>query len=207
MVRRSFRIGLRLGLLIGVGFALVKTVQSRRSPGAAPAPPAPWTPIVDDAPAADAPVEEPVDEVGEPIEEPASPPPAFAREVAPEPVDTGKSEGVVDVPGLDVPVAPVEPVEPVKKAAAKKAAGATKKAVKKAAKTAKTAKAAGAMVPPPAWVKAEGGVCPPTHPVKAKVASRLFHLPGMLAYDRTKADRCYVDAAAAEGEGFTKAKR
>jgi hypothetical protein len=31
MVRRSFRIGLRLGLLFGVGFALFKTYQSRRS--------------------------------------------------------------------------------------------------------------------------------------------------------------------------------
>lgn len=58
-----------------------------------------------------------------------------------------------------------------------------------------------------AWVKPTGGVCPETHPVKAKLASRLFHLPGMLAYDRTRADRCYRDAAAAEDEGFTRAKR
>src|SRR5438874_12174315 len=31
MVRRSFRVGLRVGLLVGVAFALVKTVQARRS--------------------------------------------------------------------------------------------------------------------------------------------------------------------------------
>ena len=31
MVRRSFRVGLRVGLLVRVAFALVKTVQARRS--------------------------------------------------------------------------------------------------------------------------------------------------------------------------------
>ena len=36
MVRRSFRIGLRVGLLVGVAFALVKTVQARRSTPSAP---------------------------------------------------------------------------------------------------------------------------------------------------------------------------
>jgi hypothetical protein len=36
MVRRSFRVGLRVGLLVGVAFALVKTVQARRS---TPSPP------------------------------------------------------------------------------------------------------------------------------------------------------------------------
>jgi hypothetical protein len=59
-----------------------------------------------------------------------------------------------------------------------------------------------------AWVDPEpGGVCPPTHPVKAKLKSKLYHLPGMFAYDRTNPDRCYVDAAAAEADGLTKAKR
>ncbi|MEA3078233.1 MAG: hypothetical protein QOF60_3141 [Actinomycetota bacterium] len=160
MVRRSFRVGLRLGLLIGIGFALVKTVQSRRSTPAAPPPPAPWKPIVDT----------PVDEVGEPIEEPGP---------------AAESES-----GLDVPLA-AEP-KPVKKAAKK---------------AAKVTKATAAATPPPAWVEAEGGVCPPTHPVKAKVKSKLFHLPGMFAYDRTNPDRCYTDAPTAEAEGFVKAKR
>jgi hypothetical protein len=59
----------------------------------------------------------------------------------------------------------------------------------------------------PAWVEPDGKVCPPTHPVKAKMSSRLYHLPGMLAYDRTVPDRCYVDPAAAEADGFTRAKR
>jgi hypothetical protein len=59
-----------------------------------------------------------------------------------------------------------------------------------------------------AWVPAnEDGTCPATHLVKAKVASGLYHLPGMFAYDRTKPDRCYADEAAATADGFTKAKR
>lgn len=59
----------------------------------------------------------------------------------------------------------------------------------------------------PAWVAPEGGSCPATHPIKAKLASGLFHLPGMLAYERTKADRCYATEQAAESDGLTRAKR
>jgi hypothetical protein len=35
----------------------------------------------------------------------------------------------------------------------------------------------------------------------------IYHLPGMLAYDRTQPDRCYRDAPAAEADGLRKAKR
>jgi micrococcal nuclease len=59
-----------------------------------------------------------------------------------------------------------------------------------------------------AWVVPEpGGLCPTTHPVKAKLSSKLFHLPGMFAYTRTNPDRCYRDEAAAEADGLRKAKR
>jgi len=51
------------------------------------------------------------------------------------------------------------------------------------------------------------GQCPDSHPVKGKLASGLCHVPGGLAYNRTKPDRCYVDAAAAEAEGLTQSKR
>ncbi|HEY2332684.1 MAG TPA: hypothetical protein VGH94_12270 [Acidimicrobiales bacterium] len=51
------------------------------------------------------------------------------------------------------------------------------------------------------------GSCPESHPVKGKAASGLYHLPGMVAYSRTNADTCFVDAAAAEAAGFTRAKR
>jgi hypothetical protein len=57
------------------------------------------------------------------------------------------------------------------------------------------------------WVDPEDGACPPTHPVKAKLSSRIFHVPGGLAYDRTTPDRCYRDAASAEADGFRPAKR
>ena len=172
MVRRSFRFGLRLGLLFGIGFAVFKTVQSRRASSEPPAP-EPWKPITDSvprpAPAPAAPTiqpEPPVDEVGEPILEPAPEPPA-------------------------APARPA-PAKAVKKAA---------KAARKAAKTTKKAS------PAPAYVEPSDGICPPTHPIKAKLASRLFHAPGMFAYPRTRPDRCYRDADAAVADGFTSAKR
>jgi hypothetical protein len=60
----------------------------------------------------------------------------------------------------------------------------------------------------PAWVEPEAdGRCPATHPVKAKLASKIFHLPGMMNYERTRPDRCYRDAAAAEADGLRAAKR
>ena len=59
-----------------------------------------------------------------------------------------------------------------------------------------------------AWLPAdESGACPPTHPVKAKRSTRLYHEPGTAAYDRARPDRCYVNAEAAEADGFTRAKR
>jgi hypothetical protein len=57
------------------------------------------------------------------------------------------------------------------------------------------------------WVEPKGDVCPTSHPVKAKLASKIFHLPGMANYDRTKPDRCYADAAGAEADGLRPAKR
>jgi hypothetical protein len=57
------------------------------------------------------------------------------------------------------------------------------------------------------WVESEGGACPITHPIKGKLSSKIFHLPGMFAYDRTNADRCYASEEAAEADGLHKAKR
>jgi hypothetical protein len=202
MMRRSFRIGLRLGLLFGVVFALVKTVQSRRTAAAVP-PPAPWEPIVDtprpapaperqaepvpvpEVPVPTAETEPLVDEVGEPIMEPAPP--------------------VDHDPALDIVPEPTEVTTPVKKVAAKKLPAAKAAAPRKAAAK-KAAKATKKAAPAP-FVDPDGGVCPTSHPVKAKLASRLFHLPGMFAYDRTRPDRCYRDAEAAVADGFTQAKR
>jgi hypothetical protein len=58
------------------------------------------------------------------------------------------------------------------------------------------------------WVQpGADGTCPATHPVKAKEASRIFHVPGGGSYERTVPDRCYRDAVAAEADGFRAAKR
>jgi hypothetical protein len=60
---------------------------------------------------------------------------------------------------------------------------------------------------PQAWVEPGPDGCPESHPVKAKVTSMIYHLPGMLAYSRTRPDRCYADPEAAEADGFVRAKR
>ncbi|MDQ3575131.1 MAG: hypothetical protein M3404_09475, partial [Actinomycetota bacterium] len=134
-------------------------------------------------------------------------------------------EGLEPVDEVPEPVAPptvakapaVRRAAPVEEAPAKKAAKVTKKAAKvtkvtkkatKArAKKAKAAKKARKAAPALAWVDADDGVCPPSHPVKAKLSSRLFHLPGMAFYKRTRAERCYADEESAVRDGFTRSKR
>jgi hypothetical protein len=66
--------------------------------------------------------------------------------------------------------------------------------------------------PPPAdggdaWVEPTDGTCPASHPVKAKMSSKIFHVEGGLNYARTHPDRCYRDAAAAEADGLRKSAR
>jgi hypothetical protein len=58
-----------------------------------------------------------------------------------------------------------------------------------------------------AWVAPVDGECPPGYPVKAKHGSEVFHVPGGASYERTRPDRCYRDAAAAEADGLRAAKR
>ncbi len=52
----------------------------------------------------------------------------------------------------------------------------------------------------------DDGSCPAPFPIKAKLRSGIYHAPGGLNYDRTKADRCYVDGAAAEADGLRPSK-
>jgi hypothetical protein len=52
------------------------------------------------------------------------------------------------------------------------------------------------------WVPAHDGVCPQSHPVKAKLSSKIFHTPASRNYSRTKADRCYPDEASAQADGL-----
>ena len=62
-------------------------------------------------------------------------------------------------------------------------------------------------VPAP-WVDPPaGGTCPASHPVKAKLTSGIFHVPGGANYDRTTPDRCYSSPEAAVADGLRAAKR
>ena len=79
-----------------------------------------------------------------------------------------------------------------------------KKATKKAAKKAAKSAARGAGGPS---IEPVGDTCPSSHPIKGKRSSKIFHLPGMFAYDRTNPDVCFRDADAAEAAGFRQAKR
>lgn len=63
------------------------------------------------------------------------------------------------------------------------------------------------VAPEATWRTATDGACPAGFPVKAKLKSGIFHVPGMLAYDRTSPDRCYPSADAAEADGLRAAKR
>jgi hypothetical protein len=57
------------------------------------------------------------------------------------------------------------------------------------------------------WVDpAESGACPAHHPVKAKLTSGIFHVPGGANYARTQADRCYLSPEAAEADGLRPSK-
>lgn len=58
----------------------------------------------------------------------------------------------------------------------------------------------------PRWVLPVDGACPDGYPVKANDNSGIFHVPGGRFYQRTKAERCYVDAAAAAADGYRAAK-
>jgi hypothetical protein len=85
--------------------------------------------------------------------------------------------------------APAERTTPAQKATARKAPARKAPARKQAA-----------------WVEPQDGVCPTTHPVKAKLKSKIFHVQGGRNYARTTPERCYRDAAAAEADGFRQSK-
>jgi hypothetical protein len=59
----------------------------------------------------------------------------------------------------------------------------------------------------PAWVAPDGGACPTTHPVKAKLRSGVYRLPGASGYERARPDRCYRDEQAAVDDGLAPARR
>jgi hypothetical protein len=59
----------------------------------------------------------------------------------------------------------------------------------------------------PLWIEPNGdGACPTTHPVKGKLASGIYHVPGGANYERTQPDRCYIDEDAALRDGLRRSK-
>jgi hypothetical protein len=58
----------------------------------------------------------------------------------------------------------------------------------------------------PRWVLPIDGRCPDGYPVKANDNSGIFHVPGGRFYERTKPERCYVDAESAAADGYRAAK-
>lgn len=191
-----------LGIVAGAAGALKKVIDSRRDPAPAPAPgSAAWPPMPD----------------AEPVTVPAAPAPEQSTVVPEQDASTEVHGGDAadehfadtdrqpEVPtpdwdpagGAEAPAAPA-PAGPAK-AKAKKAAA------KKKASARKKAAAAPSSAP---WVEPEDdGTCPGSHPVKAKLSSKIFHLPGGFNYPRTRPDRCYIDAAAAEADGLRPSKR
>lgn len=164
MLRRSFRLGLLVGLLGGAIAAIAKAVQSRTT--AAPASPAAWTPL--------------------PKAEPVVVPPRVTTAPTPTVRASAPIADLQESPNAPAPA----PAAPVKKATSKKAAPARKPEVAEAP-----------------WVDPVDGGAPGSHPIKAKMTSGIYHSPGGLNYERTKPDRCYRDAAAAEADGLRPAKR
>jgi hypothetical protein len=55
------------------------------------------------------------------------------------------------------------------------------------------------------WREPVGGACPDGYPVKV-AKSGIYHVPGGRSYERTTAERCYVNADEAEADGYRRAK-
>ena len=56
------------------------------------------------------------------------------------------------------------------------------------------------------WADPDNGDCPPGFPVKVKLSSGIYHVEGMMNWERLQADRCYVSAEAAEADGYRASK-
>ena len=181
MIRLLLRRTLRLGMIGGLGYGLYRTLRSR------------W--------GGDAWQSEPWASTGEPGATVPSPSPASVAPVTtpvPEtPVPAQASDDPVEGNGQSAAEEPARPPAPPARQAKPKTGPARK------APTGKAEEPPGERL----WVQASEGVCPPSHPVKAKLSSKIFHIPGGLNYNRTHADRCYPDEASAQADGLRPALR
>jgi hypothetical protein len=200
---RTFRRGLVVGVVIGLAYALVRWLRAA-PPGVAPldARPAPAAhPEPTEAAWAAAPrvVPEPV------------PAPAAVDIEASSPLAAVLDDMAAEAMVTDAAAAGARPAPParaaVKKATAPKKAAAKLGPAREAVTDERAPVEQAAARVAPTWVDPDGRTCPPSHPVKAKTASGIFHRPGGLAYGRTTPDRCYAEAGAAEADGYRAAKR
>jgi hypothetical protein len=189
MVRLLRRV-LRLGLLVGIGVGIVKAVKGRRAPD-------PWADswISTGAPGGTRPSAAPVPAAPKP------PPPtvATAASAAPPPPAAPKPPAPAGGSGAASTPPPASPKAPAPASrAAKPRTGPARKSP-----TGKAGEPPGERI----WVPANDGVCPQSHPVKAKLSSKIFHTPASRNYSRTKADRCYPDETSAQADGLRPAQR
>jgi hypothetical protein len=56
------------------------------------------------------------------------------------------------------------------------------------------------------WVEPVDGACPDGFPIKANDNSGIYHVPGGRFYERTRPERCYPTAEAAEADGYRRSK-
>ena len=187
---------LRLGLLAGVGMGILKAVKGRKSSD-------PWADswVSTGAPGATRPAAAPVPAAPKPpapattaTADLATPPPASPA--PPAPAQAGSA--AIEIPHEEHPPAdegakpaPPRPAKPSRTGPARKSP------------TGKAEDPPGERL----WVQANDGVCPQTHPIKAKLSSKIFHTPASRNYSRTKADRCYPDEASAQADGLRPAQR
>ncbi|HEY0396888.1 MAG TPA: hypothetical protein VGF00_00785 [Acidimicrobiia bacterium] len=226
---RLLRRALRIGLLAGVGAGILKVVRGRKAhdpwadswvstgapgatrPSAAPVPAAPKPPapvatasadVAVPPPAAPKPPapksSAPADVAVPPAATPAPPAPEAPapQPAAPDATDAAAGQGDGETGGEDAG-------EPAPKPSANRASKPSRTGPARRSPTGKAEEPPGERV----WVTASDGVCPQSHPVKAKLSSKIFHLPGSRNYSRTQADRCYPDEASAQADGLRPALR
>jgi hypothetical protein len=185
---RLLRRALRLGLLVGIGAGIVKAVRGRKSSD-------PWADswVSTGAPGATRPSAAPV---------PAAPKP-------PAPAGAASASVATPPPAAPKPPAPAAASDATPPPAAPKPPAPAARAAKPRTGPARKSPTGKAEEPPGErlWVAANDGVCPQSHPIKAKLSSKIFHTPASRNYGRTKADRCYPDEASAQADGLRPAQR
>lgn len=215
---RVLRRVLRIGLLAGVGVGIVKVVTGRKAHD-------PWADswVSTGAPGATRPSPAPVPAAAPKPPAPSgagsaalsTPPPASPR--PPAPADSSKADLAAPPAASPAPATPETATgdttpdgesgsedsgEPAPKGSTRSSKGSNTGPARKSP-TGKVQEPPGERI----WVTANEGVCPQSHPVKAKLSSKIFHTPASRNYSRTKADRCYPDEASAQADGLRPAQR